>query len=108
MKFDYGDEALFSHSSDATKPRVESWLIVGITPVNNEELAGASSVAIGTTLYTVEFGDGSDALVAEEKLTLVEPSDTIQKRFPTFAVPTGTPAMDSEKIEDFIDEEGIF
>lgn len=39
---------------------MEPRVVVGITPVDNEALASAFSYQLGTILYTVEFGDGSD------------------------------------------------
>ena len=42
--------------------------IVGITPVDNLAKVGAYDLPLGTTLYTVEFYDGSDALVPEGQL----------------------------------------
>lgn len=45
--------------------------VVGITLVASERLSANLAYPLGTTLYTVEFGDGSDALV---------PSTAIQSR----------------------------
>jgi hypothetical protein len=56
MKFDYGDSVQL-----ASRPCE----VVGITAVESAEQAETLNVAIGTVLYTVEFGDGSDALVPE-------------------------------------------
>lgn len=46
--------------------------VVGVTPVESAEQAVLFGFPVGTTLYTVEFADGSDALLAEPSLT---PSD---------------------------------
>ena len=47
---------------------MEPCAVVGVTPVDNEALASAVNYPLGTILYSVEFADGSDALVPEEHL----------------------------------------
>jgi len=47
-----------------------SSVVVGITPVEREEQEKAFKYPIGTILYTVEFGDGTDTLVSESDLRL--------------------------------------
>lgn len=66
MKFHHGDEVLLAHAGKTGKDVMEPCPIVGITPVDNEALASTVNYPLGTILYTVEFGDGSDALVPEE------------------------------------------
>jgi hypothetical protein len=68
MRFDFGDEALLADAGRTGKPTMEPCAVVGITPVDNDALASAVNYPLGTILYTVEFGDGSDALVPEEHL----------------------------------------
>ena len=58
MKFDYGETVQL-----AGTPR--SCEVVGITAVESVQEAETLNVPIGTVLYTVEFGDGSDALVPD-------------------------------------------
>jgi hypothetical protein len=68
VKFDYGDDVnLRSHDASgnlATKPCT----VVGITTVDHEEQSRALKATVGSVLYTVEFGDGSDAFVPEDQL----------------------------------------
>jgi hypothetical protein len=70
MKFDYGDEVVLRTKDDAGNV-VEKWCaVVSITPVESEEQARHFKYPIGTVLYTVEFGDGTDTLVLESDLRL--------------------------------------
>jgi hypothetical protein len=46
--------------------------VVGISPVENDEQARHFQRPIGTVLYTVEFGDGTDELVPEADLRPVD------------------------------------
>ena len=68
MKFDYGDDVILrSHDASGnliTKPCT----VVSITTVDNEEQSRALKALVGSVLYTVEFGDGSDAFVPENQL----------------------------------------
>jgi len=68
MKFDYGDYVV-ARTKDSVGNVAESkcW-VVGITPVENEQDARNFNYPIGTVLYTVEFPDGTDALMPEEDL----------------------------------------
>jgi hypothetical protein len=68
MKFDYGDEAVARIKDDAGNFDEKRCAVVGITPVENEDQAKHFQRPIGTVLYTVEFGDGTDALVSEADL----------------------------------------
>jgi hypothetical protein len=67
MKYDYGDEVILHRetgNATATKPGA----IVGITEVLSDKQAEVLGYPIGTVVYTVEFGDGSDQLVPESDL----------------------------------------
>jgi hypothetical protein len=70
MKYDYGEDVIFrSMNGDGTSiDRLGT--VVGITEVQSTKQADVLGFAVGTTLYTVEFGDGSDRLVPENQLTL--------------------------------------
>jgi hypothetical protein len=70
MRFDYGDTVLVCWAVEIQSPRGDS--VVGVRPVESEEQAVLFGFPVGTTLYTVEFADGSDALIPESSLT---PSD---------------------------------
>jgi hypothetical protein len=72
MKFDYGDEVIAGIKDDARNVVEKRCVIVSITPVETEEQSRHFKRPIGTVLYTVEFGDGSDALVTEGDLRLAE------------------------------------
>jgi hypothetical protein len=65
MRFDYGDLVAVDQPQRAGS-------IVGITPVATEEQAALLGHPKGTVLYTVEFGDGSDALIPESRLTALD------------------------------------
>jgi len=58
MKFDYGDSVQLAANLKPCE-------IVGITSVESTQQAETFKVPLGTVLYTVEFADGSDALVPE-------------------------------------------
>jgi hypothetical protein len=66
MKFDYGDSVQLA---DTLKPCE----VVGITAVESVQQAEVLNVPLGTVLYTVEFADGSDALVPEVALEAFTP-----------------------------------
>jgi hypothetical protein len=68
MKYDYGDEVLLRTADGNGNSVLRQCEVVGITLVENENQAANFNNAIGTVLYTIEFGDGSDALVPEAKL----------------------------------------
>jgi hypothetical protein len=68
MKFDYGDEVFFHAKDDAGNVVDKRCCVVGITPIEHEEQEIVFKYPLGTVLYTVEFNDGSDALVAEGDL----------------------------------------
>jgi hypothetical protein len=68
MKFDYGDAVVLRTEDDAGNAAEKKCVIVSITPVEREEQAKLFKYPIGTVLYTVEFGDGTDAFVPEADL----------------------------------------
>ena len=68
MRFDYGDEVVVRAKDDAASVPERRGCVVSITPVENEEQARHFNRPIGTVLYTVEFGDGTDAFVPDSDL----------------------------------------
>jgi hypothetical protein len=68
MKFDYGDEVVFRAKDNAGNVADRRCWVVGITPIERKEQETVFKYPLGTVLYTVEFSDGSDALVAEGNL----------------------------------------
>ena len=68
MGFDFGADVFLADAGKAGRPTMEPCSVVGVTPVDSEALASAVNYPLGTILYTVEFGDGSDTLVPEEHL----------------------------------------
>jgi hypothetical protein len=68
MKFDYGDEVMFSSKSDSGDVVEKKCFVVGITPVDSDKQEIVFKYPRGTILYTVEFLDGTDALVPEGEL----------------------------------------
>ena len=76
MKYDYGEEVLLETTNETGESVSTPCVVVAITEVDNEELSRAVNFPIGTILYTVEFEDGSDALVPESSLRSTDPSST--------------------------------
>src|SRR5690242_14450005 len=70
MKYSHGDEILVTALDDSGHAVKKYAVIVAITPVENDEQARQFKVSVGTILYTVEFNDGSDALLAEDQLEM--------------------------------------
>ena len=68
MKYDYGDDVVFKTRDETGNVVAKPCTVVGITQVETEEQSRALKSARGSVLYTVEFGDGSDAFVPEEQL----------------------------------------
>lgn len=68
MKFDYGDEVVVGSKDDAGNVVEKRCAVVSITPVETEEQAMHFKFPVGTVLYTVEFGDDTDALLSEGDL----------------------------------------
>jgi hypothetical protein len=58
MKYDFGDSVLLADT-------LEPCEVVGIICVESIQQAKAHNAQLGAILYTVEFADGSDALVPE-------------------------------------------
>lgn len=72
MNYDYGDDLRVRATPAAGVRGAELCTVVGITTVETERQAEAFGWPVGCILYTVEFGDGSDALLPEEALEPVE------------------------------------
>ena len=68
MKYDYGTDVVFATQDEDGNSVSKPGTVVGITTVETEEQSRAFERPLGTTLYTVELGDGSDMLLAEEQL----------------------------------------
>lgn len=68
MKFDYGDEVIFRETGPSGNSVERQCSVVGITPVEAESQVPLFGHPLGTVLYTIEFGDGSDKLVPEDGL----------------------------------------
>jgi len=68
MKWTYGDSVLTALADDSGKLVMKPCEVVGITVVENVAQSEMLGLAPGTILYTVEFPDGSDALIPEEAL----------------------------------------
>ena len=67
MAYDHGDTVLvLGLGSDRKDEAVGE--IVAITEIVTNEQATALGHAVGTIVYTVEFGDGTDADVSSERL----------------------------------------
>jgi hypothetical protein len=64
MKFNYGDSVQLAVT-------LKPCAVVGITSVESVQQAEAFKVPLGTVLYSVEFADGSDALVPEAALEVL-------------------------------------
>jgi hypothetical protein len=68
MKFDYGDEVKLRTKDETGTVAEKPCAVVSITTVESDEQARYFKRPVGTILYTVEFSDGTDALVAEADL----------------------------------------
>lgn len=68
MKFDYGDDVVVRTADQGKGALDKPATVVGVTSVETAEQSRVFGCPVGTMLYTVEFGDGSDALVTEENL----------------------------------------
>jgi hypothetical protein len=66
-KFDHGDAVLTKRLDDQGIRQRPAW-VVGITTIATSDEARTFGYPIGTTLYTVEFEDGSDTVLAENAL----------------------------------------
>jgi hypothetical protein len=72
MKFDYGDEVWVRSVNDAGSVVETRGVVVSITPVESDGQATHCGHATGSVLYTIEFGDGTDALISEGDLRAVD------------------------------------
>lgn len=68
MKFDYGDQVLAKTKDDHGNLVEKEAVVVSITTLETQEQTRYFERPLGTVLYTVEFGDGTDALIAQEDL----------------------------------------
>jgi hypothetical protein len=68
VKFDYGDAVVTTRVDGEGRAANAPCAVVAITLVDTEGEARTFGYPIGTTLYTVEFGDGSDAILPEDAL----------------------------------------
>jgi hypothetical protein len=72
MKFDYGDEVVAKIASKGGIVVEKECVVVSITPVESVEQAIHFKCPVGTVLYTVEFGDGTDVQVSEGDLRPID------------------------------------
>jgi hypothetical protein len=74
MEYTFGDSVRIAATERGNHLRPCE--IVAITTVETIHQADAFNVPLGTVLYTVEFGDGSDALVPEDTLEPFAPAQS--------------------------------
>ena len=72
MKFDYGDEVMLRATGPGGDVIEKKCVVVGITPVDDDEQERVFKYPRGSILYTVEFFDGTDSLVPEGDLRPVD------------------------------------
>ncbi len=70
MKFDYGDTVTYRATDVAGNVVDKLCDVVAITLIENDKQAEHYGYPLGTVVYTVEFGDGTDAHVPERDLRL--------------------------------------
>jgi hypothetical protein len=68
MKYDYGQTVLCKLATETGIVMTRPGTVVSITSVDTAEQAEAFGYPLGTMVYTVEFGDGSDRSVSEGEL----------------------------------------
>ena len=68
MKYDYGDDVVLKTEGLNGVILKKTGTVVGITIVENDNQVPIFGHPIGTILYTVEFGDGSDSMIPEENV----------------------------------------
>jgi len=73
MKYDYGDEVIYRAKQSDGGMINRPGAIVGITEVLSDKQAEVLGFPLGTVLYTVEFGDGSDQNIPEAELVPLDP-----------------------------------
>ena len=72
MKYDYGDSVTVNNNApEGYRPQAKGSLC-GVRQVETDEQAKAANTSVGTTLWLVEFEDGSSIEVPEEYLTLLD------------------------------------
>ena len=74
MKWTYGDSVQTVVSDGGASPVVRSGAVVGITVVEDARQSELFAYPPGAVLYTVEFSDGSDALIPEAALLPFTPT----------------------------------
>jgi len=72
MKFDYGDHVVVTRTEGSGRVVQRTCAIVGITPVVTEKQSQKFGYPVGTIMYTVEFGDGTNANFSGNDLTSIE------------------------------------
>lgn len=70
MKYDYGQPVLYRASTNALMVTTPC-SVVAITTVETPKQAEVFGYPLGTVVYTVEFGDGTDQTVSEAELSSV-------------------------------------
>jgi len=73
MKYDFGDSVQLAVMDENGRSLLKPCEVVGITRVESVQQSEIFKVPIGTVLYTVEFGDGSDVSVPEGALETLAP-----------------------------------
>jgi hypothetical protein len=68
MKYDYGQAVGYKTVSESGVVSIKIASVVSITPVETADQEETFGFPIGTVMYRVEFGDGSDILVPEQEL----------------------------------------
>jgi len=74
VKFDYGDAVVVTGDVGSKPHAGRACAVVSITPIDTDTQSQIHGYPIGTTMYTVEFGDGKDAIFPEEHLRPFESS----------------------------------
>ena len=67
-KFTWNDIVKIKKTVPSDLSKKEIGVICGMGKIQNQELADKYYSQIGNWMYTVEFGDGSDLIIAEEHL----------------------------------------
>jgi hypothetical protein len=68
MEFTYGDEVLIKRKYVGGTVVERSGVVVGMTTIQTDVQAQHFNRPVSTTVYTGEFGDGSDALISGGEL----------------------------------------
>ena len=75
-KFTWGDEVKIKKLDGNGKEIDVYAAVVGITPIETEQQSTHFKAPIGSTFCLVEYGDGSDELILEDKLEMYIPAKT--------------------------------